>query len=243
MIDEKFMWGIQFEIKAPLGHFRNPYTTTLKQTYPFPPKPTIIGTIGAMMGWDEKEVLRKIDEFKVSIPFWEYKGKITEFAFIISIGKLRGKSRQQEEFRPERFEILLFPIYQIVLLHSDNDLIKEIEERIKKRDFVFPIFMGKNELIISEIKLLHPLSRFKINKVATVSGIIFKEGKTIPEFTVKSSKPRPAEIFIGVPKSLQMVNGKREQREVCVALAAKALIELKEPQEGIQLNDIGYTII
>ncbi|MCP2619204.1 CRISPR-associated protein Cas5 [Candidatus Aminicenantes bacterium AC-335-K20] len=73
------MWGVGFKIKSKFGHFRNPYTTTFKQSYPFPPKPTIIGMIGAICGWDEKIVIEKMNKFKIAIPFWNNKGKTIEF--------------------------------------------------------------------------------------------------------------------------------------------------------------------
>jgi len=95
------MWLICFKIKAPFGHFRNPYTTIYKQSYPFPPKPTIVGMIGAMLGWNEENTLSNIGSFKVGIPKWEYDEKILEYAYILAY---KDKIPQ---LRPERFEILV----------------------------------------------------------------------------------------------------------------------------------------
>jgi len=237
------MWGISFRIKSFLGHFRNPYTTTLKQTYPFPPKPTVIGMIGAMLGWDEETVINETEKFKIAIPFWKNEGKIIEFTFVFSVGKIRGKSRSREEFRPERFEILLYPEFELLILNDSKELIEEIESRINKKLFEFPLFMGKNEFIITQIEITKEPSEIKICKITTPSGIVFIDGNEIPEFSSISDKPKPAQVFIGVPKSLKLVGKKREQKEVCVALATKEPIKLKEPLYGIKLNEVEYTII
>ncbi len=237
------MWGLWFEIKAPFGHFRNPYTTSLKQSYPFPPKPTIIGMVGAMLGWDEKIVVDETDNFKIAISEWEYLKKIIEFTFIFSAGKVKGKSRAQEEFRPERFELLLYPSYQIIIMHDTKKLIEEIERRINTKEFEFPLYMGKNEFLISEIKVLKPSFSINVCKVNTVTGVVFKDGNLIPEFTVNSSKPHSAEVFIGVPKSLEIFQGKRIQKEVCIALTTKTPIKLKEPLIGIKIDESEFTII
>lgn len=237
------MWGISFRIKSTFGHFRNPYTTTLKQTYPFPPKPTIIGMIGAMMGWNEDIVINETKDFKVAIPLWENKGKINEFTFVFSAGKLRGKSRSQEEFRPERFELLLYPEFELIILNDFKDLIKEIELRIKEKRFEFPLYMGKNEFIISQIEITKEFFETEICEVTIPSGIVFDERNKIPEFFSLSDKPKPVQVFIGVPKSLKLIGKKREQKEVCVALATKEPIKLKEPLYGVKFNGVEYTII
>jgi CRISPR-associated protein Cas5 subtype I-B len=237
------MWGISFRIKSTFGHFRNPYTTTLKQTYPFPPKPTVIGMIGAMLGWDEKTVVNETEKFKIVIPLWLNKGKIIEFTFVFSVGKLREGSRAQEEFRPERFELLLYPEFELIILNDSKDLLTEIELRIKEKRFEFPIFMGKNEFLISQIEITKKFFETEICEVTTPSGIVFKEGNKIPEFSSPSVKPKPAQVFIGVPKSLKLVGKKREQKDVCVALATKEPIKLKEPLDGVKLDGAEYTII
>lgn len=237
------MWGIFFEIKAPFGHFRNPYTTTFKQSYPFPPKPTVIGMIGAILGWREQKVIEVMDEFKVAIPLFEHSGKIIEFTFILSAGKVIRNHRQREEYRPERFEILVRPKFHIIVLHEDEKIIKGLEEKIGTKDYEFPLYMGKNEFLITDIKILRSSFQANVCKVINPSGVVFKEGNLIPEFTVNTSKIRPAEVFIGVPKSLELFKGRRIQKDVCVALVTNFPIKLKEPLDGIILNGNEYSII
>ena len=45
---------IVFELWGDYAHFRKFYTTSSPLTYPFPPKPTIIGILSSILGFDKK---------------------------------------------------------------------------------------------------------------------------------------------------------------------------------------------
>jgi len=49
------MRTIVFDIKGPYGHFRKPYAPASPVTYPFPPPPTVLGMIGAIIGLGKEE--------------------------------------------------------------------------------------------------------------------------------------------------------------------------------------------
>jgi len=225
------MWVIRFQIQAPFGHFRIPYTTIYKQTYPFPTKPAIIGIIGAILGWDEDTVLGKTKEFKIALPQWQNDGRFIEYAYILA---RKGKS---SELRPERFEILVRPSFEIIIASENKELIELVFLGIQNRDFTFPIYMGKNEFVITEI-----ISRCEkpyeedISKVTQPSGIVFFPGVKIPSFSPTGSDLRPPQAFIGVPLELTKSKAKniRRIRKICTALATKVPIKLTEPIDGFK---------
>jgi len=49
------MRTIVFDISGPYGHFRKPYAPASPVTYPFPPPPTALGIIGAIVGIGKDE--------------------------------------------------------------------------------------------------------------------------------------------------------------------------------------------
>lgn len=49
------MRTIIFDISGPYGHFRKPYAPASPVTYPFPPPPTALGMIGAILGLEKNE--------------------------------------------------------------------------------------------------------------------------------------------------------------------------------------------
>jgi len=224
------MWLIYFKIEALFGHFRNPYTTIYKQSYPFPPKPTIVGMVGAMCGWDEEKTLSNISLFKVGIPRWNHDDKIVEYAYILAYKDKRP------ELRPERFEILVRPYYEIVLASQNEEVIK-IASRIKKREFEFPIYMGKNEFLIDKIELLREPWEEELRDINKPRGIVtFPENK-IPTFLIPTGvEMRPPQVFIGVPLELERDEKeyRRVLKKVYSAMAAEGVIELSEPTLGFK---------
>ncbi|MEA3547905.1 MAG: type I-B CRISPR-associated protein Cas5b [Thermodesulfobacteriota bacterium] len=49
------MRTIIFDIKGPYAHFRKPYAPASPVTYPFPPPPTVLGMMGAILGLGKDE--------------------------------------------------------------------------------------------------------------------------------------------------------------------------------------------
>jgi len=225
------MWVIRFQIHAPFGHFRIPYTTSYKQSYPFPTKPAVIGIIGAILGWDEGTVMEKIKEFKIALPQWQNDGRFIEYAYILA---RKGKS---SELRPERFEILVRPSFEILIASENRELIELVFLKIKNHDFTFPIYMGKNEFAITEIiNLCEKPYEEEVSKVTQPSGIVFFPGVRIPSFSLTGSDLRPPQAFIGVPLELakSKVKNIRKIRKICTALVTKIPIKLTEPVDGFK---------
>lgn len=223
------MWITYFSIGAPFGSFRNPYTTIYKQSYPFPTKPAIVGMLGAMLGWDEATTVSNTNLFKIGIPKWKNDGQFVEYAYILAY---KGRI---PELRPERFEILVRPSFEILVASNDKELIKNLFQRIKNRNFEFPIYMGRNEFIISEVKVLsEEIYEQKLSKVSQPMGIIFIPGNKIPTFYQIGGNLRPPQVFIGVPLELSLKENQRELRKVCTALAVKEPIRLAKPVDGFK---------
>jgi len=61
------MIGIRLSIVGIFSFFKVPYNSLLMDSYLFPPKTTIVGMIGAAMGWNEERVLDDIDKFKYGL--------------------------------------------------------------------------------------------------------------------------------------------------------------------------------
>jgi len=61
------MLGLALDLSGIFSFFRIPYNSLLMDTYQFPPKTTVIGMVGAALGWNEEEVLRNIPYFKYGL--------------------------------------------------------------------------------------------------------------------------------------------------------------------------------
>lgn len=233
------MRTLLFEISAPFGHFRNPYTTAYKQSYPFPPKPTVVGMLGAMLGWAEKEVVSRTPSLKVGIPDAINKGKFVEYGYVFGI------QGSKAEIRPERFELLVEPQIQILVGSEDEVLIDQIGERITLRDFIFPIYMGKNEFPITDVKVLHgPLSA-KIENLRVATGVI--AALSIPSFKMTGAEIRPPFAFVGVPLEFSLHSDKKKRwrklTKTYNALLCDQNVELIKPLRGFETELGSVTVI
>jgi len=53
---------IVFKIMGDWAHFKRPYTTTSPLTFDLPSPPSVLGYIGAFLGYDRKDYLRKLND-------------------------------------------------------------------------------------------------------------------------------------------------------------------------------------
>lgn len=219
---------LKFFISSSFGHFRVPYTNIFLKSYPIPPKPTIIGMIGAMLGWTQKDVIRNQDKICVSMsPI-----KIPK-TFVDYIRYLKYQDGEIEP-APLRTEILINPKYY-VYVSGEKSFINRLCNIIDNRDFMFPLYMGKNEFPIEDIKVIW-LEEGSKSKFNDPTSIVF--GKRIPVVHRFEGHEMPRYIP-QMPYSLdENVKGIRKLSSTINALIFEfaAKIELEEVIEGWRVN-------
>ena len=132
-----------FRITGEFAHFRNPFVTSYLSTYPFPPKPTVLGMIGAMIGYSSVDVLKKLqDNVRIAIKLNKPPKKALDY---VRLWKFNNDKSIVPS--PTKVELLVRPDYTI-FVHSQNDkFLKELQNRLETGDFIYPISLGKNEFI------------------------------------------------------------------------------------------------
>lgn len=151
------MKGIIWRLTGEYGSFRPYYTTTIIDTYPFPPKTSIIGMIGAACGFSESELFNYYEKIKVGI-------KIEHFDNIYNdlqkIWKVEGRSKKIFVI-VKRF--LYRPKFTIYLLTPDEkNLIDKVQSALQNPKY--PITLGdsdslfypENKNYIEEVKDVKP---------------------------------------------------------------------------------------
>lgn len=138
---------VGLEISSDFGHFSHPSTIYSSLSYPLPPKTTIIGMLGAIMGEDEYLFLNDI---KYSCIIKNLDGK-RNFCF-------NGVKDILKELRPEKAgagfskrkqfyrELLINPVYEIYIDISKlaNDKKDKLLLLLKEHKSIYPIYMGVN---------------------------------------------------------------------------------------------------
>jgi len=138
-----------FDILGDFAHFKRIYTTTSAYSYSVPPKTTIIGLIGAIMGYSKYEYYKLFDKFKVSVKILRPTRKIiikqnylkTDSGYDFKKGKIKERSQIPIEF-------IKNPAYRIYVLGDENEEdYKKLKEFLSNEKSYYTIYLGITECL------------------------------------------------------------------------------------------------
>jgi len=127
-----------FDVWGDFAHFRRGYTTTSPLTFSIPPRTSLCGLIGAILGLEKKgnEYLREftLDKAKIGLKLLNPVKKIRIAENLIHTKDAKGIGMNLITTRAQiRFEFLKDPKYRIYFWHSDNKRDNEIYDQLKKK--------------------------------------------------------------------------------------------------------------
>ncbi|MDI9623607.1 MAG: CRISPR-associated protein Cas5 [Candidatus Aenigmatarchaeota archaeon] len=164
---------IILEIFQPFAQYRNPFTFDHAQSYPLPPKSTIIGMLQNALG---RYYDKKLYNLKVSIhglfetKFWNYQNLIMGE---VSLKRYNGRlklwnegyplySENKKSQRRPRFQEELFNGHYYIFIKGEKDMLLEIEESLSKPSKL--LYLGRSEDLIF-IRKIHKDFDFEEKKV------------------------------------------------------------------------------
>lgn len=134
--------GLKIKASGLYAFFRIPYNSLLMDTYRFPPKTTVIGMIGAALGWDEKKVLENIKKFKYGVIIKSPGELIREVSSIF-------KNKETPIY--PIIKIMIFkPVYNIYITSEDENIIEESYYALKDPKYVLTLGDSENILYPQE---------------------------------------------------------------------------------------------
>ncbi|MDK2821810.1 MAG: CRISPR-associated protein Cas5h [Clostridia bacterium] len=137
-----------WDIWGDYGHFRKYFTTSSPLTFSFPPRPTISGMIGALIGLPKEEyseyftkdqayigvrILKPVKKTRLGINYINTKEAI-------DMSKIKTRSRV-------KVELLKEPKYRIYLHHKDSGIYKKVKEFLSCGKNYYTLSLGLSELI------------------------------------------------------------------------------------------------
>jgi CRISPR-associated protein Cas5 subtype I-B len=240
-----------FNLKGKFAHFRYPFTSPnkLKKTYILPPKSTILGMLGSIIGLEgfqnfenrdfEPQYYKSLKHIKLYIGLYHLPLKK-----LIQYNSLNSFSKNIEK-DPNviiKEEILLNPIYQIGLLLDDNLIFdKLILESIGQKCPIsnYHIYLGKNEFFanISNVKTYNnsEFTKCKVNFIENLNSIIYKK-------YIDFDETKDDLIFDTFSKSIDFVSGKLKtnNEEICFSISMENEIYLKDYLDLYSLGNKYY---
>jgi len=160
---------IVFELFQPFAQYRNPFTFYYAQTYPLPPKSTIIGMLqNACNDWyGNRYGMEKWWNLKVSVHggfesvFWNYQSLIKGDVELKNDGKLwnqelplYGKSIKSQ--RTPVYQQELFNGHLYIFIKGEDDLIEKIKESLEHSPKVLSLGRSEDVVFVKEIREIMP---------------------------------------------------------------------------------------
>jgi len=161
------------ELFQPFAQYRNPFTFYYAQTYPLPPKSTIIGMLqNALDDWYGLEHgLETWWNLKVSVHggfesiFWNYQQLIKATKTGISLIRFRGKPTLWNQNLPlygfpitsQRSPVLqqeLFNGWIYIFLKGEDSLLNEIEDALERPKKVLSLGRNEDVVFIRRVKFI-----------------------------------------------------------------------------------------
>lgn len=231
------MRGIIWELTAEFASFRPFYTTTIVDTYPFPPKTTIIGMIGAALGLTEDEIFEYYEKIKVGIKIEHYDSIFNDLQKIWKVED--DKVRRTPFVIIKRF--LYKPRFMIYLLTpNDEILIDTIEKALNNPEY--PITLGDSDSLfypenIDYFKIVENVKPVKSRffrclidvKIAKING-----GIKYPKVKINNSKFKIYPKIVKVPISFEKT--RKNPKIVEVLYHSQGEVELEKEIDAYEFK-------
>ncbi|HHE39477.1 MAG TPA: type I-B CRISPR-associated protein Cas5 [Candidatus Cloacimonetes bacterium] len=138
---------LKFKIWGDYAHFKKFYTTTSPLTFEFPPPPTIIGIISAIIGLDKNEYLEHFqnpDEFKIALSIQNLIKKVRWTQNLIDTKQQFWRIKNRTQIRIEFLKDSAFVIY---FSHKDGNIYDQLKKNLENHTSVYSISLGLSELL------------------------------------------------------------------------------------------------
>jgi len=135
-----------FDIWADYAHFKKYYTTTSPLSFSIPPKTTLYGTIGAILGLDKKDYLNYFQkgECRIGIRIKEpiKKTRINLNLINTKTAKMMSRIDNRTQIRTEFLKDVKYRIY---FTHQNTDVYSKLKDYLQGHKSVYSISLGLSE--------------------------------------------------------------------------------------------------
>ena len=145
---------LKFKIWGDYAHFKKFYTTTSPLTFEFPPPPTIIGIISAIIGLDKNEYLEHFqnpEDFKIALSIQNPIKKVRWSQNLINTKDIKYyqlvKKLKHNPRSPTRIEFLKDSTFVIYFFHKDEQIYNLVKSNLENHKSIYSISLGLSELL------------------------------------------------------------------------------------------------
>lgn len=140
-----------FDIHGEYGHFRKFYTTSSPLTFSIPPRTSISGLIGALIGLDKEDYINYFtkDKAKIAIQILSpvNKSRLAINLINTKTAKMYSKIKDRTQVT---MELLKNPSFRIYFSHEDEKLYNKVKEFLEAGKNYYTLSMGLSEFIAEQ---------------------------------------------------------------------------------------------
>lgn len=139
---------LKFKLWGDYAHFKKYYTTTSPLTFEFPPPPTIIGIISAIIGLDKKDnfYLTKFLENNYNITL-KLNNPVRKVRWTQNLIDTKHHFWRIKNRTQIRIELLKKPSFTIYFWHQNYEIYKALKQHLENHTSIYSISLGLSELL------------------------------------------------------------------------------------------------
>ncbi|PTD94872.1 hypothetical protein C9439_00075 [archaeon SCG-AAA382B04] len=149
---------LSFRLWGDYALYTKPWCNREQQSYLIPPKTSLFGLIGSILGCGKEEYLEKLDfdEIKTGINLKNFEGKELHGYNFMHGKNLDKKTKnlsnpyrnpsRKGALSPTRLEFIRNPEYRIYLYLKDKKIKRQLSDFLRKNKCVFPPYLGQVNL-------------------------------------------------------------------------------------------------
>lgn len=132
------LYIFHFDIASDLAHFRDIFAHSFFKTLLAPPRTTVLGMIGAALGYGEKDTITKLTDIYIGIKVLSLNGYARDIMTAINQKPNGGRT-------PIMRTLLVNPSYRIFIGSKDEQLIEDIRKGILSPHY--PLYLGISDCL------------------------------------------------------------------------------------------------
>lgn len=130
-----------FDVWGNFAHFKIPYTTSSRETYPIPPKTAIVGLIASILGFNQNEYLKWFKNNKPLVSVFYNKNSFKKARMGIKLITVKNKAVGSS---PTPFFFIRKPYYTVFFtLEKDPEgIVSKLIKYLQKHKSVYHTYLG-----------------------------------------------------------------------------------------------------
>jgi CRISPR-associated protein Cas5h len=194
---------LAFDIWGDYAHYKKIYATTSAVSYCLPPKTSLYGYVGAILGLEKHNYLSFFQDKECLIGIQLMKPIVMQ-RININLRAVLGRMKTTDNRKPTMIEFAYEPKYRIYFYHKQDDIQARLKDCLENKTATYTPSMGLASLI-SNFEFIGEFQATMVNDVSTsvsIDSVISKQ--YFERFDTEAFRIRKTEIIEQSMFSIEM---------------------------------------